>query len=84
MMLHQVADHLAQRRAGEIEPAHFGARGALRRALVGLLAGMEFGIHEKSVFQIIDADGRGFTEADRTEMAGDFDAEFVRFIDGSL
>ncbi len=54
------------------------------RALVGLLAGMEFGIDQQAVLQIVDADGGGFAEPDGAEMAGDFDAELVRLVDRGL
>ncbi len=75
MMMDQVGDHVAHRRRAEIQARDLIA--CVRGADVGLLAGVELGIDEESVLQIVDADRRRLAESDRAQVAGDLDAALM-------
>ncbi len=48
-----------------------------RGTLAGLFPGIEFGVDQQAMLEIIDTDGGGFTEADGAEMPSNFCAPFV-------
>ena len=50
-------------------------------ASIGLLVGIELGIREEAVLEIVYADLDRLRISDRTEMAGNLQATFVRFLD---
>ena len=50
-------------------------------ASIGLLVGIELGIHEEPMLEIVYADLDRLRISDRTEMAGNLQATFVRFLD---
>ena len=51
---------------------------------VGLLAGVELGVDEEAVLEVVDAELDGFGIGDGAEVAGDFDAAPVGFVDRGL
>ncbi len=57
-------------------------RDSLRGAIVWFLAGIELCINYEAVFEIVDADGRSFAEANRAQMSGDFEPALVRLFHG--
>ena len=84
VVLDEVGDHVAHRGGGEVEARDAGAGGGLGRADVGLLAGVELGVDEQAVLQVVDAEGGGLAEADGAEVAGDLEIALVRGVDGGL
>ena len=54
------------------------------RADVGLLAGVELGVDEEAVLEVVDAELGGFGIGDGAEVAGELEAELVGLVDGGL
>jgi len=54
------------------------------RAIIGRLAGVELGVDEEAVLEVVDAELGGFGIGDGAEVAGELEAVLVGFIDGGL
>jgi len=77
MLCHERANRFLYRVAVDIEIQQARIDRA-RRTLIGLLVRHEFRVGEQSMFKIVDANLRGLAITDRAEMAGNFQAAFVR------
>ena len=67
--------------AVEVESGEGGVR-PVGIALVGRFAGVEFGVDDETVLEVVNAEFGGFAEADRAKVSSDFETAFVCGFDG--
>ena len=60
------------------------SRAGARRAVVRLLSGREFGVHDEPVLEVVDAEVRRLREADTAEVARHFEAVCVCGLDAAF